>query len=165
MFVFCVHISSIVAYQPEGDNSHTFEVMAMLKSFGIFLGVFSGSFALGVATGIVTALISFFVCLVVAFIQISYMLLQQCLNSKQTLNEHTHMCHKYQETPNSVFHSNQVHKKCNQIQFQTTKRDMKVLSIYFGILNSTCKVFVQTGPLSFGIKHQYFITPFCLFPC
>uniref|UniRef100_A0A672YP46 Sodium/hydrogen exchanger n=1 Tax=Sphaeramia orbicularis TaxID=375764 RepID=A0A672YP46_9TELE len=46
--------SSIVAYQPEGDNSHTFEVMAMLKSFGIFLGVFSGSFALGVATGIVT---------------------------------------------------------------------------------------------------------------
>lgn len=111
MFVFCVHISSIVAYQPEGDNSHTFEVMAMLKSFGIFLGVFSGSFALGVATGIVTALISFFVCLVVSFIQISYMLLQQCLNSKQTLNEHTHMCHKYQETHNSVFHSDQEHKK------------------------------------------------------
>uniref|UniRef100_A0AAQ5XV82 Sodium/hydrogen exchanger n=1 Tax=Amphiprion ocellaris TaxID=80972 RepID=A0AAQ5XV82_AMPOC len=52
--------SSIVAYQPQGDNSHTFEVMAMLKSFGIFLGVFSGSFALGVATGVVTALISFF---------------------------------------------------------------------------------------------------------
>ncbi|TMS17845.1 Sodium/hydrogen exchanger 6 [Larimichthys crocea] len=44
--------SSIVAYQPQGDNSHTFEVMAMLKSFGIFLGVFSGSFALGVATGV-----------------------------------------------------------------------------------------------------------------
>ncbi|KAK1804059.1 hypothetical protein P4O66_020101, partial [Electrophorus voltai] len=43
--------SSIVAYQPEGDNTHTFEAMAMLKSFGIFLGVFSGSFALGVATG------------------------------------------------------------------------------------------------------------------
>ncbi|CAB1337178.1 unnamed protein product [Coregonus sp. 'balchen'] len=43
--------SSIVSYQPEGDNSHTFEVMAMLKSFGVFLGVFSGSFALGVATG------------------------------------------------------------------------------------------------------------------
>uniref|UniRef100_A0A8C4ES41 Sodium/hydrogen exchanger n=1 Tax=Dicentrarchus labrax TaxID=13489 RepID=A0A8C4ES41_DICLA len=43
--------SSIVAYQPQGDNSHTFEVMAMLKSFGMFLGVFSGSFALGVATG------------------------------------------------------------------------------------------------------------------
>uniref|UniRef100_A0A671NA59 Sodium/hydrogen exchanger n=1 Tax=Sinocyclocheilus anshuiensis TaxID=1608454 RepID=A0A671NA59_9TELE len=36
--------SSIVGYQPEGDNSHTFEAMAMLKSFGIFLGVFSGSF-------------------------------------------------------------------------------------------------------------------------
>uniref|UniRef100_A0A674CYE2 Sodium/hydrogen exchanger n=1 Tax=Salmo trutta TaxID=8032 RepID=A0A674CYE2_SALTR len=46
--------SSIVAYQPEGDNSHTFEVMAMLKSFGVFLGVFSGSFALGVATGVMT---------------------------------------------------------------------------------------------------------------
>uniref|UniRef100_A0A674B570 Sodium/hydrogen exchanger n=1 Tax=Salmo trutta TaxID=8032 RepID=A0A674B570_SALTR len=51
--------SSIVSYQPEGDNSHTFEVMAMLKSFGVFLGVFSGSFALGVATGVMTALISF----------------------------------------------------------------------------------------------------------
>uniref|UniRef100_A0A671M1M2 Sodium/hydrogen exchanger n=1 Tax=Sinocyclocheilus anshuiensis TaxID=1608454 RepID=A0A671M1M2_9TELE len=51
--------SSIVAYQPEGDNTHTFEAMAMLKSFGVFLGVFSGSFALGVATGVVTALISF----------------------------------------------------------------------------------------------------------
>uniref|UniRef100_A0A8C1HZ37 Sodium/hydrogen exchanger n=1 Tax=Cyprinus carpio carpio TaxID=630221 RepID=A0A8C1HZ37_CYPCA len=46
--------SSIIAYQPEGDNTHTFEAMAMLKSFGIFLGVFSGSFALGVATGVVT---------------------------------------------------------------------------------------------------------------
>lgn len=52
-------VSSIVAYQPTGDNSHSFEAMAMLKSFGIFLGVFSGSFALGVATGVVTALISF----------------------------------------------------------------------------------------------------------
>ncbi|XP_049898678.1 sodium/hydrogen exchanger 6a [Epinephelus moara] len=52
--------SSIVAYQPQGDNSHTFEVMAMLKSFGIFLGVFSGSFALGVATGVVTALVTKF---------------------------------------------------------------------------------------------------------
>uniref|UniRef100_A0A3B4A750 Sodium/hydrogen exchanger n=1 Tax=Periophthalmus magnuspinnatus TaxID=409849 RepID=A0A3B4A750_9GOBI len=46
--------SSIVAYQPAGDNSHSFEAMAMLKSFGVFLGVFSGSFALGVATGVVT---------------------------------------------------------------------------------------------------------------
>uniref|UniRef100_A0A8C6SW35 Sodium/hydrogen exchanger n=1 Tax=Neogobius melanostomus TaxID=47308 RepID=A0A8C6SW35_9GOBI len=46
--------SSIVAYQPTGDNSHTFEGMALLKSFGMFLGIFSGSFALGVATGIVT---------------------------------------------------------------------------------------------------------------
>lgn len=53
------YFRSIVAYQPQGDNSHTFEGTAMLKSFGIFLGVFSGSFALGVATGIVTALISF----------------------------------------------------------------------------------------------------------
>lgn len=52
--------SSIVAYQPQGDNSHTFEVMAMLKSFGMFLGVFSGSFALGVVTGIVTALVTKF---------------------------------------------------------------------------------------------------------
>uniref|UniRef100_A0A7M4EM79 Sodium/hydrogen exchanger n=1 Tax=Crocodylus porosus TaxID=8502 RepID=A0A7M4EM79_CROPO len=39
--------SSIVAYQPAGDNSHTFDVMAMLKSIGIFLGIFSGSFAMG----------------------------------------------------------------------------------------------------------------------
>uniref|UniRef100_H3DHH0 Sodium/hydrogen exchanger n=1 Tax=Tetraodon nigroviridis TaxID=99883 RepID=H3DHH0_TETNG len=52
--------SSIVAYQPQGDNSHTFEVMAMLKSFGMFLGVFSGSFALGVATGVVTAIVTKF---------------------------------------------------------------------------------------------------------
>ncbi|XP_057676280.1 sodium/hydrogen exchanger 6b isoform X2 [Corythoichthys intestinalis] len=52
--------SSIVAYQPAGDNSHSFEAMAMLKSFGIFLGVFSGSFALGVATGVVTALVTKF---------------------------------------------------------------------------------------------------------
>uniref|UniRef100_A0A3B5AKK5 Sodium/hydrogen exchanger 6-like n=1 Tax=Stegastes partitus TaxID=144197 RepID=A0A3B5AKK5_9TELE len=50
-------LSSIVAYQPAGDNSHSFEAMAMLKSFGIFLGVFSGSFALGVATGVMTAFI------------------------------------------------------------------------------------------------------------
>ncbi|XP_069049794.1 sodium/hydrogen exchanger 6a isoform X2 [Lepisosteus oculatus] len=52
--------SSIVAYQPAGDNSHTFEVTAMLKSFGVFLGVFSGSFALGAATGVVTALVTKF---------------------------------------------------------------------------------------------------------
>uniref|UniRef100_A0A674NXP6 Sodium/hydrogen exchanger n=1 Tax=Takifugu rubripes TaxID=31033 RepID=A0A674NXP6_TAKRU len=48
------HRDPLVAYQPQGDNSHTFEVMALLKSFGMFLGVFSGSFALGVATGVVT---------------------------------------------------------------------------------------------------------------
>ncbi|CAB1457060.1 unnamed protein product [Pleuronectes platessa] len=39
--------SSIVAYQPEGDNTHNFDIVAILKSFGVFLGVFSGSFALG----------------------------------------------------------------------------------------------------------------------
>ncbi|CAL9685335.1 unnamed protein product [Knipowitschia caucasica] len=52
--------SSIVAYQPAGDNSHSFEAMAMLKSFGVFLGVFSGSLALGVATGVVTAFVTKF---------------------------------------------------------------------------------------------------------
>ncbi|XP_068456392.1 sodium/hydrogen exchanger 6-like [Clinocottus analis] len=52
--------SSIGAYQPAGDNSHSFEAMAMLKSFGVFLGVFSGSFALGVATGFMTALVTKF---------------------------------------------------------------------------------------------------------
>ncbi|XP_068601163.1 sodium/hydrogen exchanger 6-like [Brachionichthys hirsutus] len=52
--------SSIVAYQPAGDNSHSFEAMALLKSLGIFLGVFSGSFALGVATGVMTALVTKF---------------------------------------------------------------------------------------------------------
>ncbi|XP_071402053.1 sodium/hydrogen exchanger 6-like isoform X1 [Centroberyx affinis] len=52
--------SSIVAYQPAGDNSHSFEATAMLKSFGVFLGVFSGSFALGVATGVMTALVTKF---------------------------------------------------------------------------------------------------------
>uniref|UniRef100_A0A8C6YCH6 Sodium/hydrogen exchanger n=1 Tax=Naja naja TaxID=35670 RepID=A0A8C6YCH6_NAJNA len=46
--------SSIVAYQPAGDNSHTFDVTAMFKSIGIFLGIFSGSFAMGAATGVVT---------------------------------------------------------------------------------------------------------------
>ncbi|TMS14092.1 sodium/hydrogen exchanger 6 isoform X1 [Larimichthys crocea] len=51
---------SIVAYQPAGDNSHSFEAMALLKSFSIFLGVFSGSFALGVATGVMTALVTKF---------------------------------------------------------------------------------------------------------
>ncbi|KAM8965537.1 sodium/hydrogen exchanger 6 isoform 2-T2 [Sarcophilus harrisii] len=55
--------SSIVAYQPAGDNSHTFDVTAMFKSIGIFLGIFSGSFAMGAATGVVTALISFLCCL------------------------------------------------------------------------------------------------------
>ncbi|XP_075878438.1 sodium/hydrogen exchanger 6-like [Nelusetta ayraudi] len=52
--------SSIVAYQPAGDNSHSFDATALLKSFGIFLGVFSGSFALGVATGVMTAFVTKF---------------------------------------------------------------------------------------------------------
>uniref|UniRef100_A0A452U003 Sodium/hydrogen exchanger n=1 Tax=Ursus maritimus TaxID=29073 RepID=A0A452U003_URSMA len=47
--------SSKVAYQPAGDNSHTFDVTAMFKSIGIFLGIFSGSFAMGAATGVVTS--------------------------------------------------------------------------------------------------------------
>ncbi|MEE6496701.1 hypothetical protein FKM82_002461 [Ascaphus truei] len=50
--------SSILAYQPAGDNSHTFDIAAMFKSIGVFLGIFSGSFAMGAATGAVTALIS-----------------------------------------------------------------------------------------------------------
>ncbi|XP_062309548.1 sodium/hydrogen exchanger 6-like isoform X2 [Osmerus eperlanus] len=52
--------SSIGAYQPTGDNSHSFQASAMGKSFGVFLVVFSGSLALGVATGVMTALISKF---------------------------------------------------------------------------------------------------------
>ncbi|KAM4696964.1 sodium/hydrogen exchanger 6 isoform 2-T2 [Rhinophrynus dorsalis] len=46
--------SSIVAYQPAGDNSHTFDIIAMFKSIGMFLGIFSGSFAMGAATGVLT---------------------------------------------------------------------------------------------------------------
>ncbi|XP_069799247.1 sodium/hydrogen exchanger 6 [Dendropsophus ebraccatus] len=52
--------SSIVAYQPAGDNSHTFDITAMLKSVGMFLGVFSGSFAMGAATGLLTAIVTKF---------------------------------------------------------------------------------------------------------
>nr|XP_005990418.1 PREDICTED: sodium/hydrogen exchanger 6 isoform X2 [Latimeria chalumnae] len=52
--------SSIVAYQPAGDNNHTFDVTAFFKSVGIFLGIFSGSFALGSVTGVVTALVTKF---------------------------------------------------------------------------------------------------------
>nr|DBA20916.1 TPA: hypothetical protein GDO54_017651 [Pyxicephalus adspersus] len=51
--------SSIVAYQPAGDNSHTFDITAMFKSIGIFLGIFSGSFAMGAATGVFTKLREF----------------------------------------------------------------------------------------------------------
>ncbi|KAG9492291.1 hypothetical protein GDO78_000679 [Eleutherodactylus coqui] len=51
--------SSIVAYQPTGENSHTFDAAAFFKSVGVFVGIFSGSFAMGVCTGVCTALISF----------------------------------------------------------------------------------------------------------
>ncbi|KTF83170.1 hypothetical protein cypCar_00024597 [Cyprinus carpio] len=40
--------SSIMAYQPAGANTHTFDASAFFKSVGIFLGIFSGSFAMGV---------------------------------------------------------------------------------------------------------------------
>ncbi|TRY54616.1 hypothetical protein DNTS_001602 [Danionella cerebrum] len=51
--------SSIVAYQPSGANTHTFDASAFFKSVGVFIGIFSGSFAMGAVTGVVTALISF----------------------------------------------------------------------------------------------------------
>uniref|UniRef100_A0A8C5S2N3 Sodium/hydrogen exchanger n=1 Tax=Laticauda laticaudata TaxID=8630 RepID=A0A8C5S2N3_LATLA len=46
--------SSIVAYQPTGENAHAFDAAAFFKSVGVFLGIFSGSFMMGVATGVVT---------------------------------------------------------------------------------------------------------------
>ncbi|KAI4891991.1 hypothetical protein NFI96_034197 [Prochilodus magdalenae] len=46
--------SSIVAYQPAGVNTHTFDASAFFKSVGIFLGIFSGSFAMGAVTGALT---------------------------------------------------------------------------------------------------------------
>ncbi|XP_017576221.2 sodium/hydrogen exchanger 7 isoform X2 [Pygocentrus nattereri] len=52
--------SSIVAYQPAGVNTHTFDASAFFKSVGIFLGIFSGSFAMGAVTGVVTALVTKF---------------------------------------------------------------------------------------------------------
>ncbi|XP_078544706.1 sodium/hydrogen exchanger 6 [Lissotriton helveticus] len=52
--------SSIVAYQPAGENSQSLDVSAMFKSIGIFLGIFSGSFAMGATTGVVTALVTKF---------------------------------------------------------------------------------------------------------
>ncbi|XP_051986930.1 sodium/hydrogen exchanger 7-like isoform X2 [Xyrauchen texanus] len=52
--------SSIVAYQPTGANTHTFDASAFFKSVGIFLGIFSGSFAMGAVTGVVTALVTKF---------------------------------------------------------------------------------------------------------
>ncbi|KAG8452150.1 hypothetical protein GDO86_004081 [Hymenochirus boettgeri] len=60
--------SSIVAYQPTGENTHTFDAAAFFKSVGVFVGIFSGSFAMGVCTGVSTALISFvFLCNVTKF--------------------------------------------------------------------------------------------------
>ncbi|MEE6508239.1 hypothetical protein FKM82_019933 [Ascaphus truei] len=53
--------SSIVAYQPAGENTHMFDAAAFFKSVGVFVGIFSGSFAMGVCTGVSTALISFLV--------------------------------------------------------------------------------------------------------
>ncbi|KAG1942511.1 sodium/hydrogen exchanger 7 isoform X1 [Pimephales promelas] len=52
--------SSIVAYQPAGANTHTFDASAFFKSVGVFLGIFSGSFAMGAVTGVVTALVTKF---------------------------------------------------------------------------------------------------------
>uniref|UniRef100_A0A8C1EXC8 Sodium/hydrogen exchanger n=1 Tax=Cyprinus carpio carpio TaxID=630221 RepID=A0A8C1EXC8_CYPCA len=52
--------SSIVAYQPSGANTHTFDASAFFKSVGIFLGIFSGSFAMGAVIGVVTALVTKF---------------------------------------------------------------------------------------------------------
>ncbi|KAM4047064.1 sodium/hydrogen exchanger 7 isoform 2-T2 [Anomaloglossus baeobatrachus] len=52
--------SSIVAYQPTGENSHTFDAAAFFKSVGVFVGIFSGSFAMGVCTGVSTALVTKF---------------------------------------------------------------------------------------------------------
>ncbi|XP_067316049.1 sodium/hydrogen exchanger 7 isoform X1 [Pseudorasbora parva] len=52
--------SSIVAYQPAGANTHTFDASAFFKSVGVFLGIFSGSFAMGAVIGVVTALVTKF---------------------------------------------------------------------------------------------------------
>ncbi|XP_054020591.1 sodium/hydrogen exchanger 7 isoform X2 [Dryobates pubescens] len=52
--------SSIVAYQPTGENSHAFDAAAFFKSVGVFLGIFSGSFMMGAVTGVVTALVTKF---------------------------------------------------------------------------------------------------------
>ncbi|XP_068124224.1 sodium/hydrogen exchanger 7 isoform X2 [Hyperolius riggenbachi] len=52
--------SSIVAYQPTGENMHTFDAAAFFKSVGVFVGIFSGSFAMGVCTGVSTALVTKF---------------------------------------------------------------------------------------------------------
>ncbi|XP_074839404.1 sodium/hydrogen exchanger 7 [Carettochelys insculpta] len=52
--------SSIVAYQPAGENTHVFDAAAFFKSVGVFLGIFSGSFMMGAVTGVVTALVTKF---------------------------------------------------------------------------------------------------------
>ncbi|KFR05622.1 Sodium/hydrogen exchanger 7, partial [Nipponia nippon] len=43
--------SSIVAYQPTGENTHAFDAAAFFKCVGVFLGIFSGSFMMGAVTG------------------------------------------------------------------------------------------------------------------
>ncbi|NXN09586.1 SL9A7 protein, partial [Indicator maculatus] len=48
--------SSIVAYQPTGENTHAFDAAAFFKSVGVFLGIFSGSFMMGAVTGVFTKL-------------------------------------------------------------------------------------------------------------
>ncbi|XP_055797194.1 sodium/hydrogen exchanger 7 isoform X2 [Salvelinus fontinalis] len=52
--------SSIVAYQPAGASTHTFDVTAFFKSVGVFLGIFSGSFAMGAVTGVLTTIVTKF---------------------------------------------------------------------------------------------------------
>ncbi|KTG03627.1 hypothetical protein cypCar_00005431 [Cyprinus carpio] len=51
--------SSIVAYQPSGANTHTFDASAFFKSVGIFLGIFSGSFAMGAVIGVLFEVLHF----------------------------------------------------------------------------------------------------------
>lgn len=104
IFFFSPSLSSIVAYQPAGDNSHSFEAMALLKSFGIFLGVFSGSFALGVATGVMTAFISFHRFLIVT--SCTFLFISSDRMTQQSLKQLLSSClNKYIST--SELHLNQ----------------------------------------------------------
>ncbi|KAI6079544.1 Sodium/hydrogen exchanger [Aix galericulata] len=51
--------SSIVAYQPTGENTHAFDAAAFFKSVGVFLGIFSGSFMMGAVTGVLFEVLHF----------------------------------------------------------------------------------------------------------